>query len=57
MDAMADSQAGSAYFWLVVPCVVEGNCSLADPIHHSFNKLSRPLTLVSPAPAPRCRTT
>ncbi|WP_028650562.1 Ig-like domain repeat protein [Nocardioides halotolerans] len=49
-DAIPDSQAGSAYFWLVVPCTAEGHCSPLTHATHAFNKLSRPQTLVSPAP-------
>jgi len=47
--ALADSQAGSAYFWEVVPCTTAGFCRPPAHAEHAFNKQSRPLTLVSPA--------
>jgi hypothetical protein len=47
-DALADSQAGSAYFVVLLPCVVVDVCSSLTHSTHSFNKLSRPLTLISP---------
>jgi large repetitive protein len=47
--ALADSQAGSAYFWLVVPCTADGNCSPLTHADHAFNKQSRQLTVLSPA--------
>ena len=43
-----DSQAGSAYFVVLLPCVVVDVCSSLTHSTHSFNKLTRPLTLVSP---------
>ena len=48
-DALADSQAGSAYFVVVLPCVVVDVCSSLTHATHSFNKLTRPVTLISPA--------
>jgi len=48
-DALADSQAGSAYFWSVRPCTADGHCTSAAHADHSFNKQSRQQTLVSPA--------
>jgi hypothetical protein len=48
-DAIQDSQAGSAYFVVVLPCTADGHCAPVTHATHSFNKLSRPLTLVSPA--------
>jgi hypothetical protein len=48
-DALADGQAGSAYFWLVLPCTADDHCAGLTHATHSFNKMSRPLTLVSPA--------
>ena len=47
-DALPDSQAGSAYFVVLLPCVVVDVCSSLTHSTHSFNKLTRPLTLVSP---------
>ena len=47
-DALADSQAGSAYFVVLLPCVVIDICSSLTHATHSFNKLTRPLTLISP---------
>ena len=47
-DALADSQAGSAYFVVLLPCVVIDVCSSLTHATHSFNKLTRPLTLISP---------
>ena len=52
-----DSQAGSAYFVVLLPCVVIDICSSLTHATHSFNKLTRPLTLISPSTVPRCRTT
>lgn len=47
--ALPDSQAGSAYFWTVLPCTTAGFCLPPQHADHSFNKQSRQLTLVSPA--------
>ncbi len=47
-DALPDSQAGSAYFVVLLPCVVTDVCSSLTHATHSFNKLTRPLTLISP---------
>ncbi len=47
-DALPDSQAGSAYFTVILPCVVVDVCSSLTHSTHSFNKLTRPLTLISP---------
>ncbi len=47
-DPLDDSQAGSAYFWLVVPCTADGHCASLTHATHAFNKLTRPETLVSP---------
>ena len=41
-DALADSQAGSAYFWLLLPCTADDHCSSLTHATHSFNKLTRP---------------
>ena len=48
-DAIPDSQAGSAYFVVILPCTADGHCSSLTHATHSFNKLTRPATLVSPA--------
>jgi hypothetical protein len=48
-DALEDSQAGSAYFWHVIPCTAAGNCSPLSHADHAFNKQSRQLTVLSPA--------
>ncbi len=46
---LADSQAGSAYFWVVQPCA--GNiCAPLEYPTHSFAKKTVAPTLVSPAP-------
>lgn len=47
--ALPDSQAGSAYFWEVVPCTTAGICRAPAHAQHAFNKQSRPVTLISPA--------
>ena len=49
VSALADSQAGSAYFWTVLPCITDDYCLPPQHADHAFNKQSRPLTLVSPA--------
>ena len=43
-----DSQAGSAYFWSSSPASWSTCCSSLTHSTHSFNKLTRPLTLISP---------
>jgi large repetitive protein len=48
-NPLDDSQAGSAYFWLVVPCTADDHCAALTHATHAFNKLTRPQTLVSPA--------
>lgn len=45
--ALPDSQAGSAYFWEVVPCKA-GVCSPPPHATHAFNKLSNQVELVGP---------
>lgn len=47
--ALADSNASTAYFWSIVPCTADGNCSTLTSADHSFNKLSRPASPISPA--------
>ena len=51
--ALIDSQAGSAFYWWVQPCKRTGSCSGARYADHAFNKLSKPVQLVSPASAAR----
>jgi hypothetical protein len=52
--ALADSQAGKAYYWFVRPCKADGYCA-PDPIStnkaatHAFDKKSPPVKLLSPA--------
>src|SRR3954451_19468906 len=47
-DALPDSQAGSAYFVVILPCTADGHCASLTHATHSFNKLTRPATLISP---------
>ena len=49
-ETLPDSQAGSAYFWDVVPCT-SGVCSPPTHAAHAFNKLSNKVTLVTPGVA------
>lgn len=44
---LADSQAGSAYFWEVVPCTADG-CALPAHAEHAFNKLTLPVVSQTP---------
>jgi hypothetical protein len=50
-QALPDSQAGSAYFWEVVPCATASVCTLGRHADHAFNKLSNQVELLSPAAA------
>jgi hypothetical protein len=50
-QALPDSQAGSAYFWEVVPCVTVDVCTLARHADHAFNKMSNQVEPLSPASA------
>ncbi len=47
--ALPDSQAGSAYYWQVVPCVTPTLCAPLQHSDHAFNKLSNQVELLSPA--------
>jgi hypothetical protein len=47
-DALQDGQAGSAYFWELLPCTTGRLCSVPFRARHSFNKLGRPVTLTAP---------
>ncbi len=47
--ALPDSQAGSAYYWEVVPCVTSTLCAPLQHADHAFNKLSNQVELLSPA--------
>lgn len=49
--ALPDSQAGSAYFWQVVPCVTPTSCAPLQHSDHAFNKMSNQVELLSPAAA------
>lgn len=48
-SALFDSQAGSAFYWHVQPCHVATSCKPPQHAQHAFNKLSKPVQLVSPA--------
>lgn len=48
-STLADSQAGSAYFWLVRACRTTGTCSPLAHAAHSFNKMSVGVQLTAPA--------
>lgn len=46
--ALPDSQAGSAYYWTVVPCTSPSLCAPIDHASHAFNKQSNQVVLTSP---------
>ncbi len=46
--ALPDSQAGSAYYWTVVPCTSPNVCAPIDHASHAFNKQSNQVVLTSP---------
>ena len=46
--ALFDSQAGSAFYWHVQPCKVPTSCRPPQHAQHAFNKLSKPVQLLSP---------
>jgi len=46
--ALPDSQAGSAYYWTVVPCTSPNVCAPVDHASHAFNKQSNQVALISP---------
>ena len=48
---LPDSQAGSAYYWTVVPCTSPNACAPLDHASHAFNKQSNPVVLTSPVSA------
>ncbi|MDO9496028.1 MAG: Ig-like domain repeat protein [Nocardioides sp.] len=50
-ETLPDSQAGSAYFWLVRACRDATTCSPLIHAAHSFNKMSVAVHLTSPADA------
>jgi hypothetical protein len=47
-SALPDSQAGSAYYWTVVPCTSPNVCAPIDHASHAFNKASNEVVLTSP---------
>jgi hypothetical protein len=47
-DSLPDSQAGSAYYWTVVPCTSPNACAPVDHASHAFNKQSNQVVLTSP---------
>ncbi|MFN8191483.1 MAG: Ig-like domain-containing protein [Nocardioidaceae bacterium] len=49
-DALPDGQAGSAYYWLVQACSSTTTaCTTLTHATNAFNKLTKPVQLVSPA--------
>ena len=46
--SLIDSQAGSAFYWFVQPCKVDGKCAALQHAQHAFNKLSKPVELIAP---------
>ena len=46
--ALPDANAGTAYYWDVVPCGPTGICRNQVPATHQFNKTGLPVTLTSP---------
>jgi len=47
--ALIDSQAGSAFYWHLQPCKAPGSCAPLKAAQHAFNKISKPVDLLSPA--------
>jgi hypothetical protein len=48
--ALFEGQAGSAFFWKVLPCKLKtAGASNSGAATHSFNKLSNPIEVLSPA--------
>ena len=47
--ALIDSQAGSAFYWHVQPCKLPGTCKPPQKAMNAFNKISKPVDLLSPA--------
>lgn len=45
---LPDGDAGTAYYWDVIPCGPAGNCAPQVPAQHQFNKIGLPVQLVSP---------
>jgi large repetitive protein len=46
---LPDSQAGTAYYWAVVPCKTPTTCSVVPRLAtHAFDKQSEPVELVAP---------
>jgi hypothetical protein len=45
---LAESTAGSAYFWAVQPCYANGRCAPNPVPLNSFNKASNPVDAISP---------
>ncbi|MFS3129696.1 Ig-like domain repeat protein [Nocardioides sp. Bht2] len=43
IDAFPDSQAGTAYYWYVQPCVAETSCRPLAHAQHAFEKKSNPV--------------
>jgi large repetitive protein len=48
-SALPDADAGTAYFWEVVPCGPSGVCKALAPADHQFNKQGLAVQLSSPA--------
>jgi len=49
-NSLLDSQAGQAYYWFVRPCKTRNACGALGPTAPvSFEKASKPVTLISPA--------
>jgi hypothetical protein len=46
--ALPDADAGTAYYWEVVPCGPTGVCAAQLPASHQFNKTGLPVQLTSP---------
>lgn len=47
-SALPDADAGTAYYWDVLPCGPSGVCANQLPAQHRFNKQGLPVQLVSP---------
>lgn len=49
VDAFADSQAGTAYYWYVQPCTSQSGCNPIAHATHAFEKKSNPVVALPTA--------
>lgn len=50
--AFPDSQAGTAYYWIVQPCTADQHCNPLEYAQHAFEKKSDPVELAAVTSAP-----